>query len=96
MLDKHFKLNDLDELKFFLGVEVARFSKGIFSSQKGYALKLLEDAGYLGAKTAKNQKLTVNEGEMLQDPAVHRRMIGRLLYLTIIRPILSFIVNKLS
>lgn len=53
MLDKRFKLKDLGVLKFFLGLEIARSSKGIFLSQRCYALKLLEDVGYLGDKTAK-------------------------------------------
>lgn len=52
MLDKYFKLKDLDELKFFLGLEVAQSSKGIYLSLRGYILKLQEDVGYLRAKTA--------------------------------------------
>lgn len=53
MLDHWFKLKDLGDLRFFLGLEVAESSKGIFVSQHPYLLQLLEHASYLGSKTSK-------------------------------------------
>ncbi|XP_030493021.2 uncharacterized protein LOC115709125 [Cannabis sativa] len=49
-LHNKFKLKDLRDLKYFLGLEVERSNKGIFVSQRAYALQLLEDLGYLGSK----------------------------------------------
>ena len=40
-LDNQFKLKDLGQLKYFLGLEVARSRKGIFVNQRHYALQLL-------------------------------------------------------
>lgn len=40
----------LGQLKYFLGVEVTRSKKGIFSSQRKYVLDLLTETGKLGAK----------------------------------------------
>ena len=43
-----------------------------------------------------NLKLSKEEGEPLDDPMMYRRMIWKLLYLTITRPNLSYVVNRLS
>lgn len=43
-----------------------------------------------------NLKLSALDGDPLLDSGQYRRLIGRLLYLTISRPDISFAVNKLS
>ena len=53
MLDDKFKLKDLGNLKYFLGLEVARLDKGIALCQWKYSLELLNDARLLGCKCAK-------------------------------------------
>ena len=101
MLDDKFKLKNLGDLKYFLGLEVARLDKGIAICQRKYTLELLNDAGLLGCKCAKthmeyNLKLSKFEGEELKDPSHYKRLVGRLLYLTITRPDITFAVHKLS
>ncbi|XP_075633672.1 uncharacterized protein LOC142606162 [Castanea sativa] len=77
LLDQQFKLKDLGDLKFFLGLEVARIANSINLCQRKYTLELLSDAGMLGCKPAKipmdpNLKLSKYEGKELQDPSSYR------------------------
>ena len=101
LLDQQFKLKDLGDLKLVLGLEVAKTASGINLCQRKYILDLLNDADMMGCKPAKipvepNVKLNKYEGKALQDPSSYRRLIGRLLYLTLTIPDITFVVNQLS
>ena len=101
LLNNKFQLKDLGQLKYFLGLEIARSELGISVCQRKYALDILETTGLLASKPAKvpmdpNVKFSKDSGQLLDDPTSYRRLVGRLLYLTISRPDISFAVQVLS
>uniref|UniRef100_A0A2N9J2J6 Reverse transcriptase Ty1/copia-type domain-containing protein n=1 Tax=Fagus sylvatica TaxID=28930 RepID=A0A2N9J2J6_FAGSY len=100
-LDQNFKLKDLGPAKYFLGLELARSKKGISLCQRKYALDILEDSSFLASKPVKFPmeqylKLSKDQGTLLTDPSAYIRLIGRLLYLTLTRPDISYSISCLS
>jgi len=99
-LKESFRLRELGPLKYFLGLEVARTSEGISLCQRKYALELLTSTGMLDCQHSStpmipNLHLSKSDGELLEDKEYYRRLVGRLMYLTITRPDITFAVNKL-
>ncbi|XP_060200219.1 uncharacterized mitochondrial protein AtMg00810-like [Lycium barbarum] len=58
-LQNAFKMKDLGELKYFLGIEFARSSKGITMHKRKYALELTSEAGLAASKPA-NTPIDIN------------------------------------
>ena len=52
VLAQEFEIKDLGQLRYFLGMEVARSHKGILVSQRKYTLDLLKERSMLGCKLA--------------------------------------------
>lgn len=100
-LNTCFHMKDLGHLKYFLGLEVARNSTGIFVCQRKYALDLITDCGLLDARSvstpmAENHHLGTIKDQPYSNPSQYRRLVGRLIYLTITRPELCYSVHILS
>jgi hypothetical protein len=99
-LRKEFEVKDLGRLKYFLGIEIARSSKGISLSQRKYTLDLLNDMGVTGCRTApnpidQNHKVTAQSGEFV-DKESYQKLVGRLLYLCHTRPDFAYAVSVVS
>ncbi|XP_016195996.1 uncharacterized protein LOC107637059 [Arachis ipaensis] len=96
-----YKIKDLGELKYFLGMKIARSRKGIAVCQRKHCLDLLQDYGMLDAKPASTPMdytthLSKKFGTLLASNSEYRRIIGRLLYLTNTKSEIAYAVSKLS
>ncbi|KAK3011542.1 hypothetical protein RJ639_011582 [Escallonia herrerae] len=70
-------------------------------SQRKYALDILSESGLSASKPAafpmeQNHGLALAGGPLLSDPGPYRRLIGRLVYLTITRPDICYVIHFLS
>lgn len=100
-MSEAFRLKDLRDLNYFFGLEIARSKSGIVINQRQYALEILEESSFLNSKLVKtpmNPRNTISftDGDWLDDSTQYKRLIGRLLYLTITRLEITFAVHSLS
>ncbi|KAL0402445.1 UNVERIFIED_CONTAM: putative mitochondrial protein [Sesamum latifolium] len=96
-----FTIKDLGTAKYFLGIELARFSHGMLATQTKYISDIIKDAGLIQAKNTNTPlptgvKLTSDCGCLLTDPSKYRRLVGRILYLGFTRLDVSHAAQQLS
>lgn len=94
-------MKDLSHLKYFLGIEVARSGEDIYLSQRKYCLDIISECGLTGSSPVstpmvENHKLVPDEGPMYGDVSRYRRLVGRLVYLALKRPELSYCAHILA
>jgi hypothetical protein len=97
---KELEVKDLGQLRYFLGIEIARSPKGIVLSQRKYVLDLLSETGMLGCRPAStpidpNHKLCPESGDPVNKER-YQRLVGRLIYLCHTRPDISYAVSVVS
>ncbi len=100
-LKQKFEMKDLGELRYFLDIEVIQSPKGIWLLQRQYALNKLSEYGMMRCKPIsipleQNVKLSADEGDLVEDTTMYRRIVGSLIYMTIIRPDLNYAVGVVS
>ena len=97
---QQFRIKDLGDLKYFLGIDIP-VPKLVFTCHKKICSWYLAGYGLTSAHPDKfsmeqNLKLTSDGGELLKDPIKYRRLVGRLIYLMVTRLDIVFSVQTLS
>ncbi len=98
-LSKLYSMKDLGPLHFFPGIEGVFQDDGLYLTLTQYTMDLLfrtkfQDAKPLSSPAPSGKKLSLFDGDPLQDPKEYRSVVGALQYLTITRPNISFTVNQ--
>lgn len=96
-----FALKDLEELNYFLGIQVIKNSTSLLLSQYRYIADLLAkvniyDSTPYSTPMASRFHLTKNADLSLLDVTLYISTIGALQYITLTRPEIAFLVNRLS
>ncbi|GJX91217.1 retrovirus-related pol polyprotein from transposon TNT 1-94 [Tanacetum coccineum] len=86
-----FEMSLMREMKFFLGLQIHQYPRGIFINQAKYTLEILKNHGMercesLGTPLATKPKLDADLSGTPVDQTKYRSMIGPLMYLTSSRP----------
>ncbi|XP_049348507.1 uncharacterized mitochondrial protein AtMg00810-like [Solanum verrucosum] len=100
-METKFEMSDLDEISYFLAMEIHQATDGIFISQRKYAWDILkrlkmERCKPIPTPLVHNEKISKFEGGDKADLIVYRSLIGSLVYLTATRPDLMFAASLLS
>ena len=94
-------MKDLGPLTYFLGLEFVHNKSGIRVHQHKYTTDLitsarLDDANIFVMPMELNNKISTDDGSPLADPSIFRQIVGSLLYLTMIKPDISYAVHTVN
>ena len=91
-------MKDLGHLSYFLDLEITHSTDGLYITQAKYASDLLSRAGLTNSKTVDtpvelNVHLTLSGEKPLSNPSLYKRLVGSLVYLTVTRLDISYVVH---
>ncbi|XP_047340006.1 uncharacterized mitochondrial protein AtMg00810-like [Impatiens glandulifera] len=100
-LHQHFDMKSLGKLRYFLCLEIYDTIDGIYLFQTKYAYDLISRVGLTDSKIASTPleadcRLTPLDGTTIKDPTFYRQLVGSLIYLTITRPNIAYVVHIIS
>ena len=98
-LAKQFEMTDQGPLRYFLEIKVPYSPRGYLLCQSKYIANILELARLTDNKTVDtpikvNAKFFSSDGVPLLDPTLYRTIVWSLVYLTITRPNIAYVVSQ--
>ncbi|KAK6148271.1 hypothetical protein DH2020_019183 [Rehmannia glutinosa] len=99
-MTKEFEMTDIGLMAHYLGIEIKQKDDGIFISQEGYTKEILkkfkmDDCNPINTPVECGLKLCKDD-HIIKDVTSYRRLVGKLIYLSITRPDITYAVNILS
>jgi len=96
-MHSEFEMSLVGELTYFLGLQIKQMEDIIFLSQSKYVKNIvkkfgLNNGGHKRTPAASHLKLTKDANGVVVGQSMYISMIGRLLYLTARRPVITFVV----
>ena len=94
-------MKDLGPLNYFLGLEVSSSADSYYLTQAKYTSDLISRTSITDSKIVDtpieyNCLLNSHDGESLSDAPLYRQLVGSLIYLTVTRPDISYVVYVVS
>ncbi|XP_075083326.1 uncharacterized protein LOC142167070 [Nicotiana tabacum] len=82
-LNQEFKIKDLGDLYFFLGMEVIRETDGLILSRRKFTLDLLQEfdslhLSHVSSPLDSSTRLSTHTWELVNDPILYRYLLGKL------------------
>jgi len=96
-----FEMIDIGLLHFYLGMQVYQYKDCTYLSQSKYIFDILQKFGmeecrYTTILVSPGITISLSSKSQLVDATTYRQLIGSLLYLTISRPDIAFVVNLMA
>ncbi|XP_068657998.1 uncharacterized mitochondrial protein AtMg00810-like [Aristolochia californica] len=96
-----FEMKDLGYLWYFLGIEVAYSPEGYILSQSKYTSDVISRAGLtddriMDSPIELHHRLSRTDGELFSDVTRYREVVGSLVYLTVTRPDITYVVHVVN
>ena len=100
-LDSIFKIKDMGEAHYFLGMEILPTKDGLILSQRKFVRELLAEFGCKNNTPVvcplnSTHNLATDQGDFFDNPTLYRTIVRKLNFLTNTRPDLAFGVQHLS